>query len=381
MKCMSRDDSRFNHVSGDHSVTHVPPFAGTYQEMEGMRAWANSNAGIPRGKIIGVRFPFRNFTVESINMLASMGFTYDTSMSATGSEKVWPYTLDYGAATDCNGFISVCGKQLAAKGLWEIPMYTIEGADGLHLMDPFNDPSITNPNSPATVFNDYKNTFDKHNQGDHVPFGVYMHPVWIGPGIPPSIPDGRAKAKAVSDFLDYAMSQPNVWMVTNAQLIAYMKNPVSASEIGSQPYMQCNLGPQNSICNGLGPDSLVETCNLPEGPLRTCYGCPDVTPSLQNPAPKKSGSKRCPVPDNCDMTWWDPIGCKCLCTSSSCAWTDESREIQLDGLKPGNGNAGNPKSKGTNSTTGDSNNASFSNRAVAQSLIIAGLLGLIIFLV
>ena len=50
------------------------------------------------------------------------------------------------------------------------------------------------------------------------------------------------------------MSRPNVWMVTPSQLIEYMKNPVSASQLGSQPYMQCNPNPAppTNICNGLG---------------------------------------------------------------------------------------------------------------------------------
>lgn len=48
---------------------------------------------------------------------------------ATGdaSEIIWPYTLDYGAVTDCNGQNSVCKKKLNAPGLWEVPMRTIFG--------------------------------------------------------------------------------------------------------------------------------------------------------------------------------------------------------------------------------------------------------------
>jgi hypothetical protein len=103
-----------------------------------------------------------------------------------------------------------------------------------------------------------------------VPFGVYLHPVWIGPTAP-AVPDGSKKYAAVSSFLDYAMSQPNVWMITPSQLIEYMKNPVSASDIGNQPYMQCNNSPPTNICNGLGPDNLAETCNTPKGTYSVRY--------------------------------------------------------------------------------------------------------------
>lgn len=121
------------------------------------------------------------------------------------------------------------------------------------LFDPYNFPSVDKPFTPIEVLEGYKSTFDSHYSGNNAPFGVYMHPVWVGSGIPPSIPNGDQKYKAVSDFLDYAMSRPNVWMVTYSQLIEYMKNPVSASQLGSQPYMQCNQpSPPTEICNGLG---------------------------------------------------------------------------------------------------------------------------------
>jgi hypothetical protein len=33
------------------------------------------------------------------------------------------------------------------------------------------------------------------------------------------------------------------------------------------------------------------------------------------------------VPTNCSTAFWDPIAGKCLCTSSTCAFTDASRPI------------------------------------------------------
>jgi Polysaccharide deacetylase len=131
------------HEVADHSVDHDAVnhvFAGTYAQMEGMRAWASTYGGVPAGKIKGVRFPFRNFTVDSLNILSKMGFLYESSMAAgDSSEHIWPYTLDYGAVTDCLGRVSVCGAQdLKAPGLWEVPMYSTTSASGGHLMDPYN---------------------------------------------------------------------------------------------------------------------------------------------------------------------------------------------------------------------------------------------------
>lgn len=112
-----------------------------------MRKWANELAGIPLNKITGYRFPFLAYKKEALELLSKMGFQYETSMAAQGSEdQIWPYTLDYGAANDCAGQATICGQQLNAKGLWEIPMYGFQGSDGkLHLMDPFNDPTPQAP--------------------------------------------------------------------------------------------------------------------------------------------------------------------------------------------------------------------------------------------
>jgi hypothetical protein len=88
-------------------------------------------------------------------------------------------------------------------------------------------------------------------------------------------------------------------MVTNSQLIEYMKNPVSASELANQPYMKCPAILPTGICNG-GAGSVVETCSLPEGTFSSCFGCPSSYFSLKTPSPAKTGT-RCFVPDNCKV--------------------------------------------------------------------------------
>jgi hypothetical protein len=120
-----------NIYSADHSVTHNLPSANTFNELEGMRRWAANFAGLNRGKIQGVRFPFLNYSSESIELLSKMGFLYDSSLANFASENFWPYTMDNGVATDCLGILSLCEsttkKATKAKGVWEIPMSKIQG--------------------------------------------------------------------------------------------------------------------------------------------------------------------------------------------------------------------------------------------------------------
>lgn len=56
----------------------------------------------------------------------------------------------------------------------------------------------------------------------------------------------------LNDFLDYAQQRPNVWIVTNQQLLAWMRNPVPASQLNTIPEFQCQR-PQvtANICNGM----------------------------------------------------------------------------------------------------------------------------------
>lgn len=243
----------------DHSFTHTAPFSGTQQEFDAMRNWAYTFGGVPKSKIKGVRFPLRNYTVAAVETMASMGFEYDSSMADSLTKPIWPYTLDNGVVTECNGMQPICGKPINAKGFWEIPMYGSEGVGGVHLMDPYNDFDLTNPISPKQVTDDLMTAFNIHYRGNKAPFGVYMHPLWLGPEIPGAVPDGVPKLAAINKFLDQATANDDVWIVTNYQIIQYMKNPVPSSELGNQDYMQCDMSAPTNICNGLS-NAGVETC-------------------------------------------------------------------------------------------------------------------------
>lgn len=165
----------------DHSFTHggqpppsPSPFTGNYSEIVGTQQWFNSYAGIPFSKIRGVRFPFRNYTAKALQDIKNWGFLYDSSMAASVSETVWPYTLDYGAATDCNGQSSLCGQNVKIPGLWELPLYGSSGPGGsAHLMDPYNDPDLTTAD-PEKIGAMLLSTFNDHYRENRAPFGLCM---------------------------------------------------------------------------------------------------------------------------------------------------------------------------------------------------------------
>ena len=125
-------------------MTHVgtPP----QDEVAGNLIALNELAGIPLSSIIGFRAPFLNYSVDTLKMLAELGFTYDSSSSASipvtddGTDAYWPYTLDNGMANDCLEVEGICKGEPKLPGFWELPMYAQfdnRGVDGPHLMDPW----------------------------------------------------------------------------------------------------------------------------------------------------------------------------------------------------------------------------------------------------
>jgi hypothetical protein len=70
------------------------------------------------------------------------------------------------------------------------------------------------------------------------------------------LPDPAPKLDGLVSLIKTLAEKPDVWFVTNQQLIQWMKNPVKASELGKQDYMKCGLPViSKEICNGLDDDN------------------------------------------------------------------------------------------------------------------------------
>lgn len=68
----------------------------------------------------------------------------------------------------------------------------------------------------------------------------------------PGLPDPKPLLDGVLQLIKTISEKPDVWVVTNQQLLQWMKNPVKSSELGAQPYMKCQQPIiESEICNGL----------------------------------------------------------------------------------------------------------------------------------
>jgi len=296
-----------------------------------------------------------NFTAQTLKYLAQSGFTYESSAAASipvtqnGTDAYWPYTLDYGFANDCLDVDGLCSGQPVLPGFWEVPMYAqFDSAGGIHLMDPWLDTvgNNTNPNNTATL-EFLKSTFTDHYNGQKQPFGLYTHPIHLANY--PGLPAPNDTIAMINEFIDWAQEQQNVWIVSTEQLLAWVQNPQPISNLNQVEALKCSTPQVNAkICDGIPGNEagLIELCDFSDFPFYTCYGCPveEITPANPNPPQATSSSPlRYRLPDNCMTPFWDPIGNKCLCTESSCAFVDQTRAIGPNGANlTGGGTGGSP---------------------------------------
>ncbi|KAH9947495.1 hypothetical protein B0H21DRAFT_327774 [Amylocystis lapponica] len=332
----------------DHTMTHVS--LPSSEEINGTLIALNTLAGIPLASIQGFRTPFLNYTGDTLRLLASLKLLYDSSATSsipvteTGTDAYWPYTLDYGLANNCLNIPGVCKGEPKIPGFWEIPMYAFFdnlGIAGPHLMDPWMDTAngASAVNDSATL--EYmKNTFTAHYNGNRQPVGLYTHPIHLSTTYPGSTAS-TSTIDMINEFLDWAQEQSNVWIVSNEQLLAWVRNPVPVTQLDSVAALKCAVPEVDSslkICNGIPQNEagLLDRCPFPDFPFYTCYGCPQETPSPGNPNPPQqvvSGQQlRARLPTNCSTAFWDPIGAKCLCNSSACAFHDISQPIGPNGV-------------------------------------------------
>lgn len=132
-----------NHEIALHTVHHyalVPDLPGMEQEIMGVKNYLNATCGIPNEAMVGFRSPYlvTNWVVRGI--LEQNGFLYDSSIdeyvgpdsptTQSFGERLWPYTMDFGIAQDCNWTVpsGMCQSTEKYPGLWEIPMWDLPNA-------------------------------------------------------------------------------------------------------------------------------------------------------------------------------------------------------------------------------------------------------------
>ncbi|GAA5904460.1 hypothetical protein JCM8208_004199 [Rhodotorula glutinis] len=317
----------------DHTMTH----AGTpnVSEITGNLKALNAFAGIPLKDIIGFRAPLLSWNGSTLEALHNASFTYDSSMTsatyanASNTDAFWPYTLDNGVANNCLEQADICQGRLKLPGLWEIPMYSTFGdsQSDIHLMDPWLDST-----DYAKVLEWLKFSFLTHYDGTRQPFGLYSHPIHLAVGYP-GVDDPIAMREMLQEFLDWVQSHDDVWIVSNAQLLEWVRNPVTNDKMGDVDALKCEVPAvpaDDKICNGIPQNmaGLLNKCDFYEFPWQTCYYCPADSPTPDNPVPApREGDTRRTLPSDCLTAFFDPIKNECTCQDDDCKFEDQTRPI------------------------------------------------------
>jgi hypothetical protein len=219
-------------------------------------------AGIPREHMRGFRTPYLAFSDSVFTIAKELGFEYDCSVTESQGNPVahrWPYDMNNGIidGSDQSWWITTHDTPVRSHpGLWQLPSYSIQahpddwayleslaswnteglvtGLDWNMWAEPEGGVEFNKDQSIRAL----KYTLDEKLRGSRAPMAFGMHSQYYveGGSSFPNINGYMEKRAIIEEFIDYALQQDNVWFVNGAQVIEYMKNPVSAENFNPDDY-------------------------------------------------------------------------------------------------------------------------------------------------
>ncbi|ASB49973.1 polysaccharide deacetylase family protein [Alkalitalea saponilacus] len=214
--------------------------------------------------IVGFRTPYLAWSDSVFYVINNKGFWYDCSITESRlgpGRYIWPFTMDYGASgTIGSWWTENHGTSVGRHpGLWQLPCYSFQAPDSLFAyMDSLagrtHNGLITGldynmwsaPRSGWLLNKDQslavlKHTLKLNLEGNRTPMTIGMHSQYYaddfnGFGFQ-NIPSAADRRAVVEEFIDYALQFDDVWFVTGAQVIHYMRNPVEKEYYNPDNYL------------------------------------------------------------------------------------------------------------------------------------------------
>ncbi|XP_068231468.1 uncharacterized protein Cda5 isoform X19 [Palaemon carinicauda] len=258
------------HEMASHSIQHsfgeqfsIKKWA---KEIAGQREILSAYGGVKMEDVRGMRAPFLAVGGNKMfKMLYDQNFTYDSSMPVYENKPPsWPYTLDYKIFHDC--MIPPCPSN-SYPGVWEVPMVMWQDLNGGRCS--MGDACTTPPDAEGVYKMLIKN-FERHYTSNRAPFGLFYHAAWF------TTPHHKEGFIA---FLDTITAMDDVWLITNHQLLQWMRDPQPLSTIKNFGPFGCNF-PDRKKCTS------TKVCNVwHKGGvryMRTCQVCPEKYPWTGN---------------------------------------------------------------------------------------------------
>lgn len=215
-----------------------------------------SGPGLPREQLVGWRTPLLATNDLLMPVLKAHGVWYDSSLEEgfqdgqDGTDFLWPYTLDSGSPGDA--FLAARGSQdtkapiTRHAGLWELPVYTVitppeiraalkyrvnwfDDTSGKITGDDFNllTYSLFQMNK-AEFLATLKYTLDQRLRGNRAPLLITLHSDYYSPEFTyaPNLTSAERR-EAIEEFLDYALSKPEVRVRSYKEIFDWMRSPAA----------------------------------------------------------------------------------------------------------------------------------------------------------
>jgi hypothetical protein len=209
--------------------------------------------GVPAESLVGFRAPYLEYGKPLFPALRAEGIRYDCSIQEgfddryDGTNLLWPYLIEP---------LSRSGSSLEGSELWEIPAYVLivppdERCERygvppglrrrLSRVQSYFDPSdgkITGFDwnlwvefgmNRQEVVATLKHTLDLRLTGNRAPFTFGAHSDIYSEAYPGTTANSSARDRqqALAEFLDYALSKPDVRVVSAKQILDWLEAPVS----------------------------------------------------------------------------------------------------------------------------------------------------------
>lgn len=204
--------------------------------------------GIDSSEILGVRAPFLDHNETLFEVIsATEGMIYDCSVIHTPSGQehddwmfkrhIWPYTLE-------DGFYQYCAPYPYAPrpGIWQVPVYTMPRGASKPTRHQTDMVAYNMAGFDSTAYGtlklsarDFTNSmkwaldFALEDGSNRAPVTIGVHSDTYSEKHKSydDVATLAERRQAIVDFLDYAVSFPEVRIVTAKQLLQWMSNPVA----------------------------------------------------------------------------------------------------------------------------------------------------------
>jgi hypothetical protein len=272
----------FGHEIALHSISHrndlvfwaeaTPEIlAGEFGDQRTLTAHF---ANIPQSAMTGIRSPFFQMAGDAtFQMLEDNNLLYDYGWPTQSfvTPGLWPYTLDFASNQDC--LIPPC-PTASFPGTWVFPL--LNWVDDQNVPCAMADGCVNVENTVDGIFNFMVKNFERQYLGNRAPFPVSLHGSWFLAN-PNTFP-------AYLRFLDHVASLPDVYLVTTAKVLEWVRNPIPLGELHQSSWTSCNLP-------ALAPPCMTNLCSLDSSAhdgmtffVTQCTAqCPSVYPWIGNP--------------------------------------------------------------------------------------------------